>query len=324
LDAGIPGFLDQLRQIHSASRGQAANANAARHGTELLRMGFSVSQVVYGYGDVCQVLAELARERETPIATDDLRIFHFCLDDAIASAVSEYERQRDAELSQNGAERLALLAHELRNALSAALLSYSTLKRGLVGVDSSSGAVLHRSLLRLRQLNDRSLAEIRLESGTCHFERILVTDLIQELAIAAAVDADGRGISFSVALADARLEVDADRHLLMGAVQNLVQNALECTPRGGHVVLTVYELEGLVCLEVEDTCGGLPPGKVDQLSKAFDREGSDRSGLGPGLSICHASAAALRGALAVRNVPERGCIFTLKLPSLESAHAALS
>src|SRR5688572_7611883 len=109
LDDGIPALLDQLRQIHSASRTPAANGNGARHGTQLLRMGFSVSQVVYGYGDVCQALAELARERETPIATDDLRVFHFCLDDAIASAVSEYEQQRDAELSQRGAERLALL-----------------------------------------------------------------------------------------------------------------------------------------------------------------------------------------------------------------------
>ncbi|MEO8179717.1 MAG: hypothetical protein ABI895_12860 [Deltaproteobacteria bacterium] len=113
LDDGIPTLLDQLSQIHSASRTHAANANAARYGGELLRMGFSISQVVYGYGDVCQALAELALERNTPIAADDLRFFHFCLDDAIASAVTEYEQQRDAEIPQEGAERPGGFAPEL-------------------------------------------------------------------------------------------------------------------------------------------------------------------------------------------------------------------
>ena len=77
-------------------------------------MGFSVSQVVHGYGDVFQAVTELALESATPIATDELRIFNLCLDQAIASAVTEYGRQREEGLSRQSTERLGTLAHELR------------------------------------------------------------------------------------------------------------------------------------------------------------------------------------------------------------------
>ena len=98
LDQGIPIFLEQLsdilRQATSGSEttngqttnGQTTNAAATRRGGDLFRMGFNVSQVVHGYGDVCQAVTELALDRALPIATDEFRIFNRCLDEAIASA----------------------------------------------------------------------------------------------------------------------------------------------------------------------------------------------------------------------------------------------
>jgi signal transduction histidine kinase len=324
LDKGIPVFLDQVSEIlrHSSSHADALNAHAAKHGSDLLRMGFNISQVVHGYGDVCQAVTELALERDTPIATDEFRIFNRCLDEAIASAVTEYERQREGAISRQGTERLGVLAHELRNSLSAALLSFSILKRGVVGPDSSTGAVLNRSLLRLRDLIDRSLSEVRLHSGLLHLERVLVTDLIQEVAISAALDANARGISLSVEPFEARLEVDADRHLLIGAVENVIQNALKFTPRNGHVSLKVRELEGQILVDVQDECGGLPAGKVEQLFEAFQQYGVDRSGLGLGLGISRASLAAMGGTLAVCDLPTKGCVFTLALPKEARLHSA--
>lgn len=322
LDKGIPLFLDQLDEIlrPSLPRIAAADVDAAKHGADLLRMGFTVSQVVHGYGDVCQAVTELALDRDAAIGTDEFRTFNRCLDEAIASAVTEYERQRDLEVSRKGTERLGVLAHELRNSLSAAMLAFSVLKRGVVGPDSSTGAVLSRSLLRLRDLIDRSLSEVRLESGNVQLERVLVSDLIQEIVIAAAPDANARGVSLSVLPFDPRLEVDVDRHLLIGAVQNVVQNALKFTPRNGHVSLTIREQGGQILMDVEDECGGLPAGKIDQLFEAFQQHGLDRSGLGLGLGISRTSLAAMGGTLRARDLPNKGCVFTLCLP--KSARAA--
>lgn len=66
LQMGIPLFLDQLitTLVHpSASVGPEMTASATKHGSELLRMGFTVSQVVHDYGGLCQAITELAVER---------------------------------------------------------------------------------------------------------------------------------------------------------------------------------------------------------------------------------------------------------------------
>jgi hypothetical protein len=67
--------------------------------------------------------------------------------------------------SARGSERLGFFAHELRNLTNTALVAFEVLKTGNVGVAGSTGAVLHRSLTRLRALIGRSLAEVRLTQG---------------------------------------------------------------------------------------------------------------------------------------------------------------
>jgi signal transduction histidine kinase len=323
LDRGIPVFLDQLSETlrRSSSRSSTLDANAARHGGDLLRMGFTVSQVVHGYGDVCQAVTELALERDTPIATDEFRIFNRCLDEAIASAVTEYERQREALISRQGSERLGVLAHELRNALSAALLSFGTLRRGAIGPDSSTGAILNRSLLRLRDLIDRSLSRVRLEAGILHRERISIADLIEEVAITAAVEAATRRVSLSLAPIEPHLAVEGDRHLLLGAVENIVQNALKFTPPGGHVSLTIRATSSQILIDVADGCGGLPSGKLEELRGAFEQQGDARAGLGFGLWISRTSLRTMGGKLSAHDLPGTGCVFTAALPQLTSEPA---
>lgn len=89
IDHGVPMFLDQLRDAlrlgHITS--PVISRNAIKHGHDLLRQGFTVSQVVHDYGDVCQAVSELAVELNAPISTDDFRTLNRCLDDAIAGVL---------------------------------------------------------------------------------------------------------------------------------------------------------------------------------------------------------------------------------------------
>ena len=72
-DHGVPVFLNQLQealrlgQITSPEIGKSA----IKHGHDLLLQGFTVSQVVHDYGDVCQAITELAVELKEPISTED-------------------------------------------------------------------------------------------------------------------------------------------------------------------------------------------------------------------------------------------------------------
>jgi hypothetical protein len=159
IDHGVPMFLDQL--IGELRLGLSANREiddtATQHGHDLLRQGFTVSQVVHDYGDVCQAITELALELNAPIGTDDFRMLNRCLDDAIASAVTEYGRERKvgdgrAVGDNNGVKELA---RELRKSIYTAIVALDMIKSARVGLAGSTGTVLQRSLLGAFDLADR-------------------------------------------------------------------------------------------------------------------------------------------------------------------------
>lgn len=77
------------------------------------------------------VSAGLSRQQEAPISSNEFRTLNLCLDDAIAEAVTAYAKQRDRDISERGTERLGILAHEQRNLLNTAMLSFECIKEGV-------------------------------------------------------------------------------------------------------------------------------------------------------------------------------------------------
>lgn len=316
LQNGIPLFLDQLAEIlrMQICSSPGIRDSATRHGEELLRLGFTVGQVVHDYGDVCQAITELALNREAPISTGEFRTLNRCLDDAIANAVTEYGKRRDERISADGTERLGIFAHELRNLLNTATLSFEVLRTGSVGVGGPTGAILGRSLSRLSDFVDRSLAEARLNAGIQSRERIAIPEFIEEVEISAAMEARARGLRLTVVRGEGDVVVEADRQILTSVIANLLQNAFKFTRPEGHVSLRSSADDDFVRMEVEDECGGLPPGDPRTLFLPFEQRGGDRSGLGLGLAISHRGVEASGGVLQVRDIPGKGCVFTVDLP----------
>ncbi|KYF87712.1 sensor histidine kinase [Sorangium sp. So ce388] len=321
LKNGVPLFLGQLvdRLRLATLDSEAIEASAAVHGGELLAMGFTVSQVIHGYGDVCQVVTELACEMDAPITADEFNTFNGCLDDAIAGAVTEYERQRDASVAHEGVERLGVLAHELRNRLSVAMLAFTMLQSGTVGTGGSTGAMLGRSLRALRALINNSLAGVRLESGLGKCQRVSVSEIIGEAVVEAALGAGAGGISLTAPPVAEGIYVHADPQLLLAALGNLLQNAFKFSRPHGHISLRTTATAERVVIEVEDECGGLPPGKREDLFRPFEQRSANRTGLGLGLSICRKGVEAMGGKIGVRDLPGKGCVFYIELPRLAAA-----
>jgi signal transduction histidine kinase len=321
IDHGVPLFLDQLVTIlrsDGAKLTSEISRSAVLHGRELFRHGFTVSQVVHDYGNVCQSVTDLAMEMNAPISTDDFRTLNRCLDDAIAGAVTEFGRGRnqstlDVEAAR-GTERLGFLAHELRNLLNTSLVAFEVLKTGNVGVSGSTGKVLHRSLLGARDLIARSLAEVRLTHGIENVQRLLVSELIGELVPGAQIEADAGKVTLHVPASEPGLAIEGDRQVLAAVVVNLLQNAFKFTRPQSTVTLRVAANADSVLIEVEDECGGLPEGNTDDLFRPFEQRSADRTGLGLGLAFSRWGAHANNGRLYTRNLPNKGCVFTLDLP----------
>jgi signal transduction histidine kinase len=338
LTYGIPLFLDQLiktlrveqtpdlvlsRRMSGPAGGEGSSLSeigvaAARHGRELLQHGFTVDQVVHNYGDLCQAITDLAFEREAPFEVDEFRTLNRCLDNAIADSVTEFIYQRDLLLEDAGVhalnERLGFLAHELRSLIQTATLAVTAIKAGNVGLAGATGGVLDRSLIGLRNLVDRSLADVRVRAGTLPRRKLLsLARFIDDVKISSALEAQARGCGFAVSAVDPGLAVEADRDLLFSAVGNLLQNAFKFTEQNSEVSLRVRPTADRIRIEVEDNCGGLPAGDAERMFQPV-AQGKEKSLLGLGLSICQRSVEANGGVLSVRNRPGTGCVFTIELP----------
>ena len=196
LENGVPLFLTQLSEtLRSESTGAAHSQGAigsaaSRHGSDLLALGFTVSQVVHDYGDICQAVTELAIEQNAPITTDEFKTLNRCLDTAIAEAVTEHARITAESRSTEESERSGHVAHETRDLLNTAILAYQTLKRGTVAINGSTGAVLGRSLMGLRDLVDSTLSDIRIAANQQRRERVSVTPFLNDIAIAGSLHAE--------------------------------------------------------------------------------------------------------------------------------------
>lgn len=320
---GIPIFLDQLVNALrlATSSGKADHAEivetSSLHGQSLLRMGLTIAQVVHDYGDVCQAITELAISLDAQIPSHDFQVLNLCLDDAIAGAVTEFARQRERNIADEGTQHLGILAHELRNELSTATLSFESIKSGRVAVTGSTGLVHERSLRKLRDLLDRSLTDVRLQAGIERLELICVAEFVEEIEVAALLQAKARNLHFAVTSVAPEVAIRGDRQILAAAVSNLLQNAFKFTPERGHVSLGTRLTADRVWFEVEDECGGLPPGKTEELFRPFEQRGADRTGVGLGLAICRRAAQANGGEIRVQDHPSKGCVFTLDLPRVD-------
>jgi signal transduction histidine kinase len=337
LTHGITLFLDQLiktlqveqstdpmqsRLISGPAGGYVSPSimgeSAVIHARELLRNGYTVDEVVHDYGDLCQAVTDMAFEQAAMIGADEFRTLNRCLDNVIAVAVTEYAYQRDSASAERHAadiaERLGFLAHELRNHLTTATLSFALIQSGKVAVTGGTAAVLNRSLVGLRTLIDRTLADVRIAAGMPMAPQVFSLDaFIRELSVSAMLEAELRGCILITTRTPADLAIAGDRDLLMSAVGNLLQNAFKFTRVGSEVTLHAHANAGRVHIDVQDHCGGLAEGVPQTMFEPFVQAGEDRSGVGLGLSIAKRSVEAHGGTLSVRNLPGIGCIFTVNL-----------
>lgn len=179
LDHGVPLFLQQLVEtlrfeerepLSAPSKGEAPPADmeigraATVHGAELLRLGYSVDQVVHDYGDVCQAVTELAVEHNIRIDPGEFRTLNRCLDNAIAEAVTSFGHAHQVLLEDQAdtlQQRLDYYALDHRRLVDIALHAYGVIKSGQVGATGATGTLLQQTLEELRSLTDRTLPEIR-------------------------------------------------------------------------------------------------------------------------------------------------------------------
>lgn len=124
------------------------------------------------------------------------------------------------------------------------------------------------------------------------------------------------------------VEVSGEDLYFRQVVQNLIDNAIKFTPRGGKVLvrLDADRVNGEAILQVCDTGRGISATDLPRVFERFYRadrsrqRAQERQGSGLGLSICQSIVEALRGRIEVQSQPGKGSEFRVYLPLLPNGH----
>lgn len=314
----LPQFVDEIIAALRGTRISAITAiedgtTAAEHGTQRLRLGFSLDSVVREYGALRDALIATAVDAGMEPNLVELQLIFDCTITGIAQAVSEYTFQRDAELRRQANEHFAFIAHELRNPLASASMALEQLKETGAMPPLRAVAILERGIRRTVELVDQTLQTSRAASGIeLRRQRTTLAALFADAELGALPEADAKGIVLHVVPADDDM-IEVDIRLIGSAIGNLLRNAVRYSS-GGSVDLRGHIQNGRAIIEIEDCCGGLEPGKVESLFAPFIRVDQTQSGFGLGLAIAKQAIEAHGGAIRVQNLPTKGCIFVLEVP----------
>lgn len=340
LSVALPELLSQITELmgqqaselrqpprydseSDTSKSYGIGQSAIATGKALHSIGFSIEDVVLGYGDLCQAISELIAERDVTFQVTEFRLLNLCLDIAIAYAVRAFTDERDKiKLVLKNAtfhEEASMVAHEMRNLVHTTQLAFEAMQAGDLSARGSTGLLAARSLTKIANLTNELMREVAQAAPLANNEEIFaLAPLILEIEEAARLASDVRGISFSVSSVDPLLKMQGNRDLLYEAISNLIQNAFKFTKERSAVALRIYANEE-IHIEVHDQCGGFLAQDHRTLFEPFVQIGKDRSGLGLGLTIAKRNIENMRGVIDAKDIPGHGCVFFINMPLIDKS-----
>lgn len=171
---------------------------------------------------------------------------------------------------------------------------------------------------RMQRIVDRLLELAALEARTPgEFQRVDLREIAEQALAAVQGLAEQRKVAVTLGASSLTTMVRGDRFLLGQAIGNLLQNAIEFTPAGGAVTLTVEAKENWAAIVVDDTGPGVPAYALERVFERFyslPRPGSGRKSSGLGLSIVREIARLHGGEARLENRSEGGARAVWRVP----------
>ncbi len=155
-----------------------------------------------------------------------------------------------------------------------------------------------------------------------NFEPFSLAELVQDVAQKFRLEAERRGVRLETEMPERAPFVRADIGLIERVLENLIDNAIRYTPRGGSVRLSLALGEGTIAARVADTGRGIPKEELPRIFERFYRVEKSRAeepeGTGLGLAITRRILQLHESPIEVESEPGSGTAFTFRLPLAQS------
>ena len=225
--------------------------------------------------------------------TKDLKIRSRELESEIE--IRRIAERKAEEASQAKSKFLTSMSHELRTPLNG-IIGFSEIimeeakEDELVGFESYAEKILKSGNYLLSLIN--SLLDIsKIESGTfdLHYEKILISDVINDIEDMTSTLLESKSISFSLIYEKRDLEMETDAIRLKQMLTNLISNSIKFCSNEGEIFLIVTKFDGYIEFTVKDSGPGIPDGMhetiFDRFIQVHDTSLESLSGTGLGLPI---------------------------------------
>jgi signal transduction histidine kinase len=227
-----------------------------------------------------------------------------------------------SHFSQMKSKFLSMSSHDLSNSLMTLQVSFEMLSQTITPDADQLKRMTYISngISQIARLIEDLVDWASIEQGKFRLEPAAFAPgtMVEEAIIGPQARAQARGISLSTELEPGLPEVAADKRRIAQVLNNLLENAIRHTPRGGRITVLVGRGASEVRIAVRDTGEGIAEEDLQKIFQSF-YQGSGQSGggrLGLGLSIAKEIVESHKGRLWVES-PGRGqgATFVFTVPS---------
>ncbi len=244
-------------------------------------------------------------------------------DDEIGELTRSFNRMAAAlaEIETVRQRLIADVSHELKTPLASIKGYMEGLQDGVVAPTPETFELVHREADRLQrlvgdlqELSRAEAAQLSMDIRPCD-----ANELISLTVAALRPQFDEKGVSLDAELSGQPVTIRADFDRTRQVLLNLLGNALQYTPSGGHVTVEWSRVDSALRFSVNDTGIGLAPADLERIFQRFYRVDRSRSrasgGSGIGLTIARHIVEAQGGKIWAESAgPGQGSTFHFTLP----------
>lgn len=241
------------------------------------------------------------------------------LPEGVVSIIRDISAEK--ALAEQRDRLVAYASHELRTPLTNMKTRLYLMKHKPEKFDENH-KIMEDVIARMQRLVDDLLTSSRMERGLIEMDMSVnsLSETVKHVGVLQQAEAELKNIALTLDIPDDPIYTHFDDDRITQVITNLVSNAINYTPKGGRIRISLYRSmeDNVAQITVQDTGVGIPSDMLTQVFEPFFRVNNTTvKGTGLGLNISKQIIDSHNGNIFVESIVDEGTIFVVQLPLSE-------